>query len=499
LLLEGAMQCSRKMVGFILGVIILTAPIRAAAQEVVEQIEIKASYNNGFGYAKTAQTRIVRKDSDYVFCTSKKRDSCNIPIIKEAVDNLVQAVALPPLEKLDVIRLGLNETELKSRAEKAFNSKPKGLKGRWGFNRCGPTLCSGPVYRKAFLKNYTDLKQAQRWFEYYFNSFWTDDYPFFKITLVFQNGETWSIESGDQHQLMLPWQITRNGKVFETFAPEIPRALQLVLPSIDLKKWSDKKEAKALEPQVYNYYRIEMDPYEIWLEYLMIFPVKKDIHLHTLREILGEKMEFIESQFDVYTLHQGDDFWYGTWLKKEARLPFNLDFELNKPGVDPIELYYMALKADKGMRQIERLTWFSAWWNRSKDSVVSIHINEKIIRTTRVVQSNVQYILKALESNGFKTVAGQWKSDHHELISMTVTHSIGEYAQRDKFSEWLILPNGEMILWETNMDKVYEWTRLEYGEISDSKRYKASYHSRKINYLVRINSSGKMTIQRPDS
>ena len=484
------------------GGLLLSTPSMAFAQEV-KRIEIKASYNNGFGYDKTVQTRIVRKNTDYVFCTSINKNSCAIPIIKEAVDHLVQAVALPPLEKLDVTRLGLTENKLKDNADKAFETKREGLKGRWLIERCEPELCSGPVYRETFLRNYTDLKQAQRWFQYYFNSFWTDDYPFFRIKLIFENGGTETIESGDQHQLMLPWQVTRNGKVFKTYAPEIPRALQLVLPDIKLKKWPDKKEAEELEPQVYNYHRIEMDPYEFWLEELLVFPVRKDMHVHKLRTIFGEKMKFIESRFDIYDLNLDAAFsWNGIWIRKETRLPLQLKFRIDKYIDFPkekknlIELYPIVERSDKSMQVIANTPWLNAWWEREKGGIVRFQINANIWNTK---VSDVQNILKNFESNGFKLFVQQWTPKHHNLASMTVVHSLKYGRYVDQFSEFLVLPNGDMILWRTNMDNVYKWNRAQYGDLSKNKRYQESYHSAKINYLVRINSNGKMTIQKPDS
>ena len=495
------MIVSWKMIGLFMNMLLLITPSFSIGHEV-ERIDIKASYFNGFQNKKKGQTRIIRKGKDYFFCASLDEEKCDTPIVKEAVDYLVQAVALPPLEKLDVIRLGLNEEGFKARVNKSLDSNREGLEGGLFIERCEPKLCSGQLYEESFLKNYVDIKKAQRWFEYYFNSYWTDDYPSFQIKLVFDNGETWILESSDQHDLMLPWTVTRSGKTFKTYAPEIPRALHLVLPNIKLKKWPNKEEAEALKPQVYNYHRLEMDPYEFWLKELLVNPVRKDMHVHLLRQTLGTKMDFLESHFDILDLNLDAPFaWRGTWVKNETRLPLQWKFRIYKfvrfpqEKKDLNELYAMATKAEKVMRQIEGTSWFNIWWSQFRNQIVRMQINGQIWNTG---ESNIQNIFKVLESNKFKLLVQQWTPDQKNIESLTIVHSMTPESKIDRYSEWLVLPSGEMVLWKTNVDHIYKWNLADYGKLSDTKGYEETYHSVKINYIIRIDSKGEMIIQKPD-
>ena len=89
-----------------------------------------------------------------------------------------------------------------------------------------------PRVRNEFEASRSDPALIRRVLTDYFSPGhrWTDDYPNVSATVILPDGETVTLSSRAQQAFMIPWTVTRSGRQYSTYEPNIGRALAALGP-----------------------------------------------------------------------------------------------------------------------------------------------------------------------------------------------------------------------------------------------------------------------------
>jgi hypothetical protein len=161
----------------------------------------------GAGQGRVGPMRSVEITCDQAACRWGDH-----PIDRSAVDKFVAALSADPIKSVDLPNLQITpEWALEVVRER--------------------TSVTYRPYRDAAEKFCRDWSKVEALIRKYYRSgnLWTDDYPSIS-GIVEQNGRSILFRSDSQHQLMIPWQVSRGGETYPTYNAQIGRALATILP-----------------------------------------------------------------------------------------------------------------------------------------------------------------------------------------------------------------------------------------------------------------------------
>jgi len=94
------------------------------------------------------------------------------------------------------------------------------------------SVYASPRVREAFETARSDRVLVTRVLTDYYapGHWWTDDYPHVSATVILADGKTVGLSSSAQQAFMIPWKVTRSGTTYQTYEPDIGRALALLAP-----------------------------------------------------------------------------------------------------------------------------------------------------------------------------------------------------------------------------------------------------------------------------
>ena len=473
----------------------------------LEVDRIKISVMGDHWYKRSAPilpaVQIERKQDGYFICFPVDSKNCTQRVDRSLVERLVKAASLPPLKHLDISRLGITQEGLNSRVLQAYKTKKRGLnlEGRWTGERCEPPLCSGPDYKQTFIKNFTDMAEVDYELKSYFYSLIAmHGGAGFRVSLVFQNGDTWFLTSFNQHHFFLPWTVQRSGKRFETYAPEIARAVHDLLPETHFKSEPNNKRDEALYALQFNRKSLESDPYQIWLEELLAGPVLRDLKILKAFQALGAKTKIIQSQFKILKMSiEGSDSkgrydLSGLWEKKRVIPKVKIDIAATISLKNSDDVEKLVEQTNARVQRVLNVEWFRDWLEQNKSNID--HLKIDLTRPGKIYET-VDMAAIYLKKYKYKTWVSKIKKQRDEMISITVDHEAWPIKDIGKFTRWLVFPNGEMVLWVTNMEQVHTWNRSKYGfQFTKAE----AYYGRDgiINHIAHFDSQGHMTVHYRD-
>lgn len=474
----------------------------ASAQEV-ERIKISVMgdhwYKNSAPILPAVQ--IERKQDQFFLCFPVDSKDCTQPVDKKLVQRLVEAAAQPPLEHLDISRLGVMQKGLNARALQAYQTKKEGMESKWMGERCEPPLCSGPTYKQVFIKNYTNIAEVDYQLkDYYYQLMWSDMTLGFWVSLTFKNGDTWEFFSFNQREFLLPWTVQRSGKKFKTYAPEISRAVYGLLPETHFKSKPDNNRDRALYALQFNRKWLGSDPYQLWMNELLIFPVMRDLKIAKASQVLGEKMKIIQSQFKILKMSiddsdsKGQYNLSGLWEKKGIlpKVKIDISESINLKNSDDVEK--LVEQTNARVQRVLNVEWFKDWLEENKSNIDHWKID---ITSPGGTYESIDMTAIYLKKYKYKTWVSRIKKQRNEMVSITVDHEAWPMKEIGKFTRWLVFPNGEMILWVTNMEQVHTWNRSKYGfQFTKSKTYRG--RDGIINHIAHFDNKGQMTVHYRD-
>jgi hypothetical protein len=180
----------------------IAAAVLAASLPTIELVRIESSW---VGLGKPAeQTYTITHRGDHY-------DDGSATVPQAAVDRFAAAIIAAPVDRQTALRRIATREWLRARA-----SEPN--------DTAGPV--SSPEAKRLFAERLANPESAIATLDRYFTDRWTDDYPTVSIDVTFSDRHTVHLESWSQPALMLPWKVG----AFETWNPELPRAIVALLP-----------------------------------------------------------------------------------------------------------------------------------------------------------------------------------------------------------------------------------------------------------------------------
>ncbi len=92
---------------------------------------------------------------------------------------------------------------------------------------------AAPRVREEFEAARADVELISRLLDEYYapGHWWTDDYPHVSAVVGLADGTTVSLSSSAQQAFMIPWKVSRSGTTYQTYEPDIGRALASLAPT----------------------------------------------------------------------------------------------------------------------------------------------------------------------------------------------------------------------------------------------------------------------------
>ena len=256
----------------------------------------------------------------------------------------------------------------------------------------------------------------------FFYSQWTMDHPEISVYFI-TDTDTLGLISKNLQPYMLPWKI--NGKVL-SYNKEISTALEVILP--DLYYSNNERLAGKHFEEDFAYYLVD--------EFCT-----KPIEKQRIKGAYNAHFTALESKFRI------DDFEYGN------KSDIEIDDEFLEFKIYPRDLpsnYFFAPKFSKEenvitpvqpfldryseyINSLKKVNWLQQWINEKKGTVEIAFANDRSF-TQRA---------ENFFTNDTKTFIQQ--NNLQEKLSQAVLIKVTE--GKGKFSRWIILPDGRVILW----------------------------------------------------
>jgi hypothetical protein len=193
-----------------LAVVILLCSAWASGQTPqVRLIQIK-SYWAGLG-PSAASELVMRKEGGSFRLENRIVDS---RLISEFVSRLNEA----PLPHPEMSNLGITQEWL--------YAKSKTVPISYTIGRSVPSADQDELFRRSFTNSGIIAKIIPSLFRFSR----TDDYPSIDVEVDFEDGSLTLVNSHSQYAFMLPWEITRRGRLTSTYNANVSRALAALLP-----------------------------------------------------------------------------------------------------------------------------------------------------------------------------------------------------------------------------------------------------------------------------
>lgn len=395
------------------------------ARAQLVDIRVENNYWNAFQTPVKGGLKIQGKDGKY-FADGKSVDS-------GAMLAFIKAINEPPVREISLENLGLTQEWLNTNAQAAFKEY---FKDR--------TSGVSPPQRDLFERNFRELRFMRDVVQAYYSSFWTDDYP--KISLTIRiDSRTILLSSNEQHQFMIPWTITENGKTSESFNAHISRTLAAILPqaAIHKSRLDGKNLRYALSEHLYWELRDE------WAVLTTEAKIPQDIQ--------KIRMKYKVEKSDVGCIASIDvegacPSWNATLRSSE--LPSNYTIGVSLPYEEG-RLPNLSLFEEKipvYSQLAASVPWFKQYLVRHPGTQAEI----RFVIDRSLSKRASGKLLEDLRKHGKNELTGRIEKEALESVFLEVSD------EKHNWSRWVIFPNGDMLLWHFKGDSVLDFPATKF-------------------------------------
>ncbi len=339
----------------------------------------------------------------------------------QLVEALQIALSDPPIFKLDLQNLGVNQAWLDA------NAVPAMEKFAPGFDDAAPNQKA--LYHDSFTNRTLVEQVVPRLFS--FDR--TDDYPSVEIEVTFDDGSKATVRSTSQYLFMLPWKVTRSGKTFETYDANISRAVAAVMP----KKATNRSRIAGEG--------LDRDLAEAVMQY-----IEKDWKLLGVENHAGRALATLRAKYSVVSadINPYHDVAYG--VLQNARQPFEQNLHVvvtQKSFPENLTENAILLYSDgkvfgtedflQNAGKYEQLVLSVPWLNNlmARDPAFKIQllwVHDRSFSEKAMKEFTADMVLM-----GRDALVDEVRAKQDEIALVTINY--GDY--------WLVLPDERMILW----------------------------------------------------
>ncbi|MHC4284482.1 MAG: hypothetical protein ACYSWZ_16145 [Planctomycetota bacterium] len=366
----------------------------------------------------------------------------------ESVEKLLNAIKTPAIKQLDVVQLGITQSWLDQNAEPALEENLSG----YGYIKPSPLV--SPQQKDLFMNAFKDPNLAKMVLYWYYKKYFQpDDCPIFSLKIIpLDNRAEVELYSDNQHAFMIPWRITRQGKIERTYSAEISRAVYSLLPR-DFPETGKKRICgsklrwEMARFILFSEIKVEWD--KLGVEHKIgkaIAPVKDKYILKTskIASISSIDLDF-------------DDGWHATL--SDPNLPSNVCIGLFVPLQDE-KLGSLKPFLEKSNYYVDltlSVPWFEKYVKEHPEVTVEIRFVEDCSMSKKAGKS----LLDDMEGNNKVSLANKIKPLLKDSCFLEIDEGQG------RFSRWVVLPDRRMVLWHYMGDKVVKWNSSQFDTWND--------------------------------
>jgi hypothetical protein len=356
----------------------------------------------------------------------------------ESVDKLLSAIKAPAIKQLDLVQLGITQSWLDQ------NAGPALVEYLSWYNY----IKAPPQQKELFMNAFKDPNLAKKVLHGYYKSFWMDDYPSFSLKIIpLDNRAEVELYSNNQHAFMIPWRITRKGKIERTYSVEISRAVCSLLhrdfPEIDKKRICGSGLRGVIAHSIF-FLEIKVEWDKLETEHKIgkaIAPVKDRYILRTSEIVCICSIDL--------------DFAYG-WhaTLSDPNLPSNVCIGLYVPIQDE-KLGSLKPFLEKSNYYVD-LTLSVPWFEKYVKEHPEVTVEIRFVEDCSMSKEAGKSLLDDMEGNNKVSLANKIKPLLKDSCFLEIDEGQG------RFSRWVVLPDRRMVLWHFQGDKVVKWSSSQF-------------------------------------
>lgn len=414
----------KKILLLFFAVLFLFNPLNCLAQiRKVKEIKITSAigWNEEENYSEIS---IINQKGIYFFNGKK--------IEKQLVDNLLRSISEPKIDYPHLENLGVTPQWLYKNVNQDLNG--------YLVERLQDALPTQRTLYDESFKNPEIVKQTLPGLFFISSS---DYYPEISVEITELSGKKIKVFSDSQALLSLPWQITQNGRKMETFNAHISHAISNLMP----EKSANKR-------------RLIGEDLRGELAKAVMDEIEDKWNLLEVEEKSPEALKELRENFEVQTAFiyekDGDGFFKAKLWRKDFPKNFSILLELpyKKGEVKNIDVFKRKIENYKNL--VFSVGWLKNYiiahpeeefrLNFDKDSSFGASLEKEFYE--HVNMPDKQKLIEEVRKN-------------QEQISTIQVG--GKYF----FSEWLILPNKQMILFRYNYFKsLMKWSVNDFNSFN---------------------------------
>lgn len=403
----------------------LITPSAGGQENAVKEILIQSSWS---GYAIPPHRQIeirIAHDSNGRYSTA---DQSTVDSV--LINNLLKAIVAPVNPAPSMRDLGLTEEWLRQQFP-AVEKKNNEMESHQDASEAQKALFRRTFETPSLLRPVVMQLFEQGWH--------TDDNPFVRIKITLQDGSNLQVESKSQHELMLPWEVTRNGQKSVAFNRDISRAIVNLLPNdgVNRERLNGDYLAEALGDQTMSYLENDWNLVEV-----------EEKAAPALQEIRANYRLRTAQIASVYSIYYGKE-WKNDEPKETnliadmdlARWPKNFSLcatlelrDRKVPGVDGFI---------RNAPAYETLALSVPWLASFLSNRPKVHIELEFVQDASLAGRGLKIFAADMRAIHRDSIARRVLSVHNQVALLVIEESERVFTR----SYWIVLPNRKMILW----------------------------------------------------
>jgi hypothetical protein len=405
------------------------------------------------GKSWVPNTKIITREELYKRLENDIKETSHNIIPEEKIERLLDAIHTEPVKTLDPSQFDINQEWLRKLAEDIVEKELDPSKKYYFIMKSR---------KSELIEGLSNLKRAYQKIRRHYAYGWSDDYADLETRITLSDGKMILITSKSQHDFMIPWKITVGSQEYTTYAVNISRALNNILP----QKFTNKKRIKG---DLINIFKDRMWSDEIrgWMD-----TAESEFKLRG-------QIDFIKNEFLIVKGRLNREYKKGEWeLIEKGKWEVTLSHkEWPKNVFVSTDITYLSghLKYDKFspervhsyIKKLFNIGWIRKYIEDHPYAMVFVNISHD----RSIIAEDFKKEMERLEHNQNY----EWQSTnlpyHEDIISF-----YAEDPVRGS-SNWLIFPDKTVTLLNFHGEQVLNWNSKE---LSRWKKYSTHYSGARI-------------------
>ncbi|NIP99111.1 MAG: hypothetical protein GWM98_00770, partial [Nitrospinaceae bacterium] len=372
-----------------------------------------------------------------------------------------------------------------SRFKEYAHRGPNNIFQRYG-NYYGALPALQPLLKQMFRKNYDNREKIKEALIQFYRHPWIkprDPFRNSKVKMVvhFGDGEKVVLESDRLRLFKIPWTVHRQGEARFSYDPRITFAF-LDLIDLSAQKFSEPEKDELVAFELHGLLK-QVDYFDV-LGAVVKQSVYSDRDAENLRAHYPEIEQAMVKNYRLLWADKDISGMKARWQRNVGPVPVFLHLKRSPYKGDKFLLQKFESRIGPAVDRLIQIPWLQEALKREPGSTAFIQIDER--HTYKFPRPRLNQALRLLQ---VKAMAPHLTNELSDTLMISLVHQTDEFRTPLKYSDWLVLPDGRMLLYRTNMERLYQW---------DLSAYRTQFY---LGYelppfLALVSPEGKMSILR---